>query len=191
MTLLLLAGLALASDIQRAESFVLGANLTLPLGEPPAWSRLGFGMDLWYQMQLFVQKGEYVGEHFVVWARELPNLNYGPGLHVWRSGGEWTAGLEARAGVMCPLRMGLQDGWWPGPGLTLQAGPALSTRGHVGLDLQAAADLPWIYGRIGETWTLDGLVDRRLHLGLFSPLEQPHLWPDTEGAVWDISDYAP
>jgi hypothetical protein len=193
MAPLLLALLAVtsgrATTVLRAESLVVGANVVVLLGDPPAHGRrLGAGVDLWYQMQRYAQEGEYYGDDYVVWARERPDLNWGPALHAWRAGGTWSASLEMRAGVTWPLRMGLQDGWWPGPGLTAQAGPVLSTAGWVGLDLQVAADLPWVQGRIAAAWAPGGLREQRLHLGVFSPLEQPHLWEESENVVWDPND---
>jgi hypothetical protein len=192
MTVLLLALLVAApsdaTTILRAESLVAGVNVVVLLSDPPSGGkRIGGGVDLWYQMQRWPQEAEYVGDTYVVWARERPDLNWGPGLHVWRAGGAWSAGIGMRAGATWPLRMGLEDGWWPGPGLTVEVGPALSTAGWVGLDLQGVVDLPWVQGRLGAAWVTGGLTARRLHLGVFSPLEQPHLW-DSWGAVWDPSD---
>lgn len=192
--LLALVTAALAADVttKDATSLVVGANVAVLLGAPPPGThRVGFGLDLYNQTQLFREHGQSIYGNYWVWAEERPMLNFGPALHVWRVGGAWSASADMRVGVTWPLRMGLMDGWWPGPGLTVEVGPGLSTAGYAGLDLQGAVDLPWVQGRIGSTYAGRALQPWRLHLGVFSPLEQPHLWPDSDGAIWDLSDVAP
>ncbi len=166
-----------------AESMVLGANVVVALGEPQG-ARVGWGLDVGYQIQWYTQESMYLGEDFYVWAEEHPAPSYGPVAHLWRHGGAWHASLGARAGVTWPLRMGLTGGWFPGPGVCLEASYLISQAGYAGLDLSGVLDAPWLQLRLGQALTADGWQARRLHAGAFALTSLPQGWEGTESDLW-------
>lgn len=185
MTALLLAfGVARADTVKRAESLVIGASVVVALGKVER-GRVGAGLDASYQFQQWLERGPYYQGVTTAWAEERPDLNRGPVVHVWRVEGAWHASAGLRIGATWPLRMGLVGGWWPGPGLTVELAPALSTAGWVGLDLQGVVDLPWVQGRVGAAWTARGREAERAAFGLFTPLSAPRGWDGVDSDVWD------
>jgi hypothetical protein len=152
------------------EDLVLGAHLAFPLDRE---GTIGGGIDVGYQIQWYTQRSGRFDGDFIVWAEEHPAWNYGPVLHLTRQGGAWHQTLGARFGVAWPLRVGLNGGWFPGPGVMGEVGLGLSTAGHGGLALAGVADLPWVEGRIGGMLTDGGFRSPQLTVGLFSPLRLP------------------
>lgn len=202
----LLLGVAVAFAGTRptvSNAVVLGANVTFPVAASGRLQRPGFGLDVGYQLQGFNERDETVDGDFIVWAEEVPALNFGPVLHVWRADGAWTCSLGARLAVAWPLMVGTLRGWFPGPALGVEVGPVLSTAGYVGFDAAGIVDLPWVEARLGVTWVpgvmrssrLEPLPTNtelptwepspwrapRLQLGVFSPLALPENW---EGSQW-------
>lgn len=164
---------------------MVGASVVIALDTPAEGrSRLGGGLDVWYQLQWYTQESKRFEGEFWVWGEEHPAWNYGPAFHVWRVGGHWYSSAGARFGVAWPLRVGIGHGWWPGPGLTAEAGLMLSTSGLAGLDLQGVVDAPWVQARVGTALGLGGPPASRVHLGLFTPVHQPENWDNTTGDVW-------
>jgi len=152
------------------EGLVLGAHVSIPLDGGGA---VGGGIDVGYQIQWYTQRSGRFDGDFIVWAEEHPAWNYGPVLHLTRQGAAWHQTLAARVGVAWPLRMGLNNAWFPGPGVLGEVGLGLSTAGHSGLALAGVADLPWVEGRVGGVLTDGGLRAPLVHLGVFSPLRLP------------------
>lgn len=203
--LLLGVGLAFAaSNPTLVEAVVVGANVTFPMSASGRLQPPGFGLDVGYQFQGAEERSVAVRREVVVWAEEVPALNFGPVMHIWRADGEWTFGLGARLAVAWPLRVGTLGGWFPGPALGVEVGPVLSTAGYVGFDGAGIVDLPWVEGRLGITWVPEAMwssrleplpanPDRlptwapspwrapRLQIGAFSPLALPENW---EGSQW-------
>lgn len=167
----------------RAESMVLGANLVVALGagEGP---RLGGGLDVGYRLQWYLSESKWIDGIFYCWAQEIPDMSYGPEIHLWRVGGAWQVEPAFRFGAVWPLRVGLGGGWWPGPGLALEAGYLVSTAGHAGLDLQGVVEAPWLQLRVGQALTGQGWQARRLHAGAFYVMAQPENWPESTGDLW-------
>ncbi len=163
--------------------FVVGASVVVALGEVEG-SRVGGGLDLGYQAQRYTHATKQIEGDLIVWAEEHPALNYGPVAHVWRVGGAWNASFGARFGVGWPLRMGLGRGWYPGPAVTVELAPALSTAGWFGLDGQLALDAPWVQGRVGTALTGQGWRARRVSMGPFAVLGLPRNWPGIPN-YWD------
>jgi hypothetical protein len=187
-----------------SDAVVLGVNVTFPVAAAGQLQAPGFGLDVGYQFQGFNERDETVKGEFTVWAEEVPALNYGPVVHIWRADGAWNCSLGARLAVAWPLRVGTLRGWIPGPALGVEVGPVLSTAGYVGFDGAAIVDLPWVEGRLGITW-VPGVMRSsrlepmpantellptwgpspwrapRLQLGVFSPLALPENW---EGSQW-------
>ncbi len=181
----LLSAAAWADTPMLGEAVVVGASVVVALGPVADGGRVGGGVDLGFQLQRWLQQGPYYRGVTTAWAEERLDLNYGPVAHVWRVEGGWQASAGARLGATWPLRMGLNGGWWPGPGLTVELAPALSTAGWVGLDGQVAVDLPWVQGRVGVAATPQGLESDRVAIGLFAPLSWPRGWDDVDSDVWD------
>ncbi len=166
-----------------AESPVVGAGVAVARGEGEG-ARLGWGLDVGYQLQWYTQRARWIGEEYWVWAEEHPAPGYGPMARLWRLDGAWQVSVGVRGAVTWPLRVGLMDGWWPGPGLGVEAGYLISTAGFHGFDLQGLLELPWVQLRYGQAWTGRGWQAQRLHAGVFTPTLQPHLWPETDTVAW-------
>jgi hypothetical protein len=178
---LLLTAAAWADNHARAESMVVGAAVVVTLGGSP---RVGFGVDASYEYQRFWSRlGEVDGRSYA-WAQESLDQHWGPAAHVWWVGGEWSSSVGMMLGAQWPLRIGLEGGWWPGPGLGAEVGVAMSTAGRVGLDLVAVADAPWVRGRLAATLDLDGPHAARIAVGPTTPTRPPENWPDSL-TVWD------
>jgi hypothetical protein len=168
--------------IHVAESVVVGAGLAIALGEVEE-HRYGWGLDVGWQRQFYTQEGVYVDEAYYVWPDNHLAPNLGGAAHLWRVDGAWQVSLCARAGLAKPLRVGLLGGWWPGASVAAELGYLVSTDGAAGVDLQGAVEGPWVQARLGQVLTLQGWQARRLHLGVFSPLQQPELW-DNANVGW-------
>lgn len=182
---LCLLGLAVASTATAGsvreyatfnEGLVVGANLTVALGEVSQGGRFGAGLDGWYQVQWYRESSAQIDGDFEVWIDPRLMRNYGPALHVWRVGGAWNTSFGARYGYARPLAVGLGRGWYPGPGLTGELAMAVSTAGHVGLDGQVVLDGPWTQVRLGTTTTFREFLGPRMHVGALSPWERPVDW---------------
>jgi len=157
------------------EGLVLGANVTVQLGETDA-GRVGGGLDVWYQVQWYTQRSARVDGQFHVWADEHPAANYGPAAHLWWVGGHWFSSAGARFAVDWPLRVGLSHGWWPGPGLGVESAAVIGTNGLAGLDLLGVVDAPWVSVRAGRAFGSHASDSGRVHLGAFAPLRWPENW---------------
>lgn len=166
-------------------SLVLGASVVVALGPVETGGRVGGGIDAAYGIQRYsYSTGTFDGVS-LVWVDERPTPNYGPVLHVWRGSGAWNASLGARFSVAWPLRVGVLQGWMPGPGLGVELAPMLSTAGFVALDGQLVADAPWVQGRVGTALTTTAApVMPRVSVGVLGPLVRPENWPDGQGSVW-------
>lgn len=175
----LIAASALASSQETHGEccWVVGASVVVALGEG-AGSRVGGGIDVGHQTQVYTQRAERIGGNYAVWAEEHPAPNYGPVAHLWRVRGAWTASVGARVGLEWPLRAGIWKGWWPGPAVTVELAPALSTDGWVGLDGQVAVDAPWIQGRLGTALSDHGWKAARVAIAPFYVVGQPRNWTD-------------
>lgn len=166
-------------------SLVVGASVVVTLGPVERGSRIGGGADVGYQIQRYDETYQQLSEGYAAWVDERPTVNCGPIAHAWWIGGAWNVSLGARVGVGWPLRVGLAHGWYPGPALTVELAPMLSTAGFVALDGQAVVDATWLQGRIGAAVSSTGkVVARRVAVGVLAPVVQPENWPDTPEAVW-------
>ena len=174
--LLAVSALAASNPGHNECCFVIGAHVVVALGKDDE-KRLGGGFDLGWQSQVYAQKSKRIDGVFAVWAEEQIAPNYGPVAHIWWVRNAWNASLGLRLGLEWPLRIGLIGGWLPGPAVSVELAPALSTGGWVGLDGQFAIDAPWLQGRIGTAITRNGWQARRVTVGPFAILGQPHNWP--------------
>lgn len=169
-------------------SVVVGANLVVAVGEAPEGGRFGVGVDLGWQEQAYTERSGRFGPErdFQAWAEEHPSLNRGFGGHLWWVGGSFYSVIGVRYGVTWPLRVGVQSGWWPGPGVLGEVGLQVSQVG-AGLDLQGVVDAPWVQGRLGAALGTGGWLATRVHVGPFLPLRQPTHWSSVP-PQWDGPD---
>lgn len=181
---LLFVGAAAFAIPKSQEDVVLGASLTWNLGDVGGASRLGASLDVGYHFQRYFEHGEPYQDGYAVWAEESLSPNYGATARIGWHARAWRVSLGARGGLAWPLRVGLGDGWYPGPGLLAEAGVAISSAGYQGIDLQALVDLPWVEGRVGTTLTGRGWRDPRVGVGLFTPWNAPENWEGLP-SYWD------
>jgi hypothetical protein len=180
--LILLATSAQAQGFRYQHAVVVGASVVVRLDDV-ASGRIGASLDASWQAQGYVQRSGRFHHDFVVWADEGPAPSFGPVAHVGRCGGAWFSSVGARLGVEWP-RVGLLEGWWPGPALAVELAPVIATDGLVGLDLVGVAEAPWVQGRLGAALNPGGLHAPRIAAGPSIPLVQPQNWPDVP-SYWE------